>query len=146
MLEITRLVARRLALPALSVAIGGWMVSSYAMVRDHSCTRFEGRMGGNDPCALATLDVCRDGDRLWGLLRSEGQSGVSVSELSGEIGRLGAAKLRTIDVVVNEPNPGWTFCFDDQLAFQLDPISRQLLGEYSSAACADEGRLRMRER
>lgn len=146
MLEVTRLLARRLSLPTVAIAVGGLMSSSYALVQDHACARFEGQMGGNDPCALATLDVCRDGDRLWGLLRSEGQSGVSVSELSGEMGLLGSARLRTIDVVMNEPNPGWTFCFDDQLAFQLEPMSRQLLGQYSSVACADEGEIRLRER
>ena len=146
MLETTRLFAKRLALPALSILAGSFLASSQAMVQDHTCARFEGRLGGNDPCAFASFDVCRDGDRLWGLLRSEGQSGVSVSELSGEMGLLGVAKLRTIDMVVNQPNPGWTFCFDDVVEMQLDPISRQLHGTYSSMACSDSGEIRMRKR
>lgn len=142
----TGLIARRLALPGLALLVGASFSTSMAFLEEGTCRRFEGRAAGNDPDGFATLDLCRDGDRLWGLLRVEGQAGVSVGELVGSVDRLGNVDLTDIDAVVDKPNDGWMFCFDDVYDLEWDPITRTVSGTYRSEECDDSGRVLLRAR
>lgn len=146
MLYETGLILRRLALPGLALVLGTCLSSSMSLLEDHTCGRFWGLAGGNDPDGRAVLDVCRDGERLWGLMRVEGRAGLSVSEVVGTVDPRGRIRLVDIDAVVDAPRAGWRFCFDDVFDLEWDPITRQVSGHYTSELCDDAGFLRLRAR
>jgi hypothetical protein len=133
------LVGRKLALPILAVALGAQLGGPLVMVQDATCESFEGGLSGNDPDAAATLVLCRSDDRLYGRLRVEGSSGVSVGELIGEVGADGHVVLADTGPLVDEPRPGWMFCFDDVFDLTWDPLAQRLAGTYRSEQCDDTG-------
>ena len=133
------LIVKRIAVPALALAFGAQLAASMAIVPDGTCRSFEGGLSGNDPDAATTMILCRSDDRLYGRLRVEGASGVSVGELVGEVGPAGRIVLVDIDALVDEPRPGWRFCFDDLFDLRWDPVAQRLAGTYRSDQCDDSG-------
>jgi len=133
------LVVKRLAVPLLGLALGAQLATSMTMVQDGTCRSFDGGLSGNDPDAATTMVLCRSDDRLYGRLRVEGASGVSVGELVGEVGPAGRVLLIDVDALVNDPQPGWMFCFDDLFDLRWDPVAQRLAGTYRSEQCDDTG-------
>lgn len=146
MLYGTGLLAHRLALPALAIALGALLSAELTLVADQSCRRFLGSSSGNDPTGVATLDLCRDGERLWGLMRVEGQAGVAVGELVGHVDDEGQIRLVDIGAVVDRPNTGWMFCFDDVYQLRWKPLQGRIVGEYRSEECDDVGQVTLAAR
>lgn len=133
------LIARKLALPGLAIALAALLGSPAPLVDDGTCRSFEGGLSGNDPDAEATLVLCRCGERLHGRLRVEGMSGVSVSELAGDLSPAGQVRLVDTHGMVDRPQPGWAFCFDDVWELNWDPYGQRLSGTYRSEQCDDLG-------
>lgn len=133
------LVAKRLVFPALAVALGVQIAAPLTLVADGTCRSFEGGLSGNDPDAATTVVLCRSDERLYGRLRVEGTSGVSVAELVGEVRPSGHVVLVDVDALVDEPRPGWMFCFDDVFDLSWDPLAQRLSGTYRSEQCDDSG-------
>jgi hypothetical protein len=142
MSEALNVLLRKLWLPALAIAIGASFATGLEPLDAGTCRAYEGGVSGNDPDARTTLVLCRADDRVYGRLRTEGRSGVSVGEVVGELDEDGRTlSLVGIDALVNEPNPGWMFCYDDVYALRWDPSAQRLSGTYRSEACDDTGTL-----
>lgn len=139
------LVARKAVLPLLALLLGGLLYAPATLVEHGTCRTFDGGASGNDPDAETTLVMCRCGDRLYGRLRVQGQAGLSVGEL---FGRLEGERVVFDDTrpLVSRPNPGWTFCYDDDYELTWDPRAERLSGTYRSAQCDDTGTLVLRPR
>lgn len=134
------LVAKRALLPALAITLGAMLYVPSTLVEDGTCRSFEGGLSGNDPDAETTLVMCRCGDRLYGRLRVEGQAGLSVGELFGEL-RGDRAVFADVNPLISRPNEGWMFCFDDVYELSWDPRAERLSGTYRSEQCDDSGTL-----
>ncbi len=140
------LVARKALLPTLAITLGALMYVPGTLVENGTCERFAGGLSGNDPDAETTLVMCRCGDRLYGRLRVEGQAGLSVGELVGELRDDGHAVFVDVQPLVSRPNPGWQFCYDDVYELSWDPAERRLSGTYRSEQCDDTGTMVLRRR
>lgn len=132
------LVARKALLPALALTLGAMMYAPIPLVEDGTCRSFEGGTSGNDPDAETSLVMCRCGDRLYGRLRVEGQAGLSVGELFGEL-QGDRAVFADMNPLVSRPNDGWMFCYDDTYELTWDPRTGRLSGTYRSEQCDDTG-------
>lgn len=133
------LVARKLLLPSVALVLGAMAYTPGTLVADGTCQRFEGGLSGNDPDAETQLVMCRCGDRLYGRLSVEGQAGLSVGEIVGEVRDDNRAVFVDVRPIVSQPNDGWMFCFDDVYELTWDPFSEKLSGTYRSEQCDDSG-------
>lgn len=139
------LVARKAFWPALALTLGALLYAPGVLVEHGTCRTFDGGASGNDPDADTTLVMCRCGDRLYARLRVEGQAGLSVSELFGHL-EGERAVFHDARPLVDRPNPGWTFCYDDSYELTWDARANRLSGSYRSEQCDDTGTLMLEAR
>ena len=138
---------RNVSLPSLALVLGVLAQTPPMGIDDGACRHFEGPSGAtdpaqlNDPKALVVLSLCRQGDSLQGVLKWSGESGKSITALSGQVDGEGVIHLRDESILMNQPSPGWAFCFDDVYRLKWSTHQDALVGEYRSATCRDRGML-----
>ena len=136
MLYTLSLQLRRMILPMLAILVG----ASFAAQIDRSeCQTYVSAMNGNDPTAVATLELCRLGHSYQGTLLVKGKSGGSIASVEGY--DLCHNNLRLVDsgVQVAAANEGWQFCFDD--VYELHWQGDHLVGQFHSEECNDHGKV-----
>lgn len=142
MVAHTLLLARKMLLPLGAAFLGAWaFVPPEVGIADRACHVFEGQAEGNDPTAQMSFYLCRAGDRVEGHQSWRGQSGHSASLIEGRVDADGHIHLWGAEPLLDEPNPGWTFCYDDTYDLVWDADEGALVGRFASAACEDRGEI-----
>ena len=135
---------RSLVLPVAAIGMGVWMFAPAPVALDDgSCRQFEGAAGGNDPSARLEFTLCRNGADITGHLTWSGESGESASELHGHLTSEGRLVLADIRPLVDRPNDGWVFCYDDRYDLGWNAEKSTLIGTYRSDGCNDTGEMRL---
>jgi hypothetical protein len=118
-----------------------------AAVEDGECRCWHGTSQGNDPSAAGLLYVCRRGARLTGTIRFDSaRSGTNVREVSGTYDTVeagGMLQLHDDRIVKGEAAAGWRFCLVESYKMFVSTATGVLDGNYVSAPCRDNGRLKM---
>ena len=136
---------QRLTLPAAAIFIGSALAAPHldAGIADGACHVFQGNAAGNDPTGSLEITLCREDRRVDGWLRWRGQSGQSLSHLRGVVDARARVRLVDMEAIVDAPNPGWVFCYDDIYDLRFDADKNALRGRFDSSACNDHGSIQL---